>query len=117
MFALMLAVLLSAGEPSGAAPKDLVPPAGPLCRQGPIQKISYWRWLHTYPYTRAISQQSGYNYRLQRDYDYPWSVRSSYSLSTWAAASTRVPWAAPEGTPGEPAKQLTPTGPGATSSR
>ena len=110
MFAAVLALLLSAGPQMDDAPVGLLPEAGHR-----IQKRIYVRWLHSYPYSTALYQHSGYDYRHEQDY--PWSVRSSYSLPEWAAASGRVPPTAMEDPPGEPAKKMLPTGPRATSSR
>ena len=115
MFAAMLAVVLSASPDTDAAPGGLLPAVGRALFQGPIAKARYCHWLHSYPYSTAISQQGGYNFRLQQDY--PWSVRSGYSLPVWAAADTRVPPAAPQNAPGEPAKKISPRGPAAKSSR
>jgi hypothetical protein len=118
MFVAMLAVVLSAGPRADEAPQGLLPAAGRAfwdVESRPIQNKSSRRWLRSYPYTKAISQQGGYNYRLAQDY--PWSVRSSYSLPEWAAASTRVPAALPQAAPGEVPKKTSPTGPRETSSR
>jgi hypothetical protein len=44
---------------------------------------------------RCISMYSGYDYR--RQFDYPWAVRSNYSLPSYAATSPKLvrPEAAP----------------------
>lgn len=118
MFAVVLAVVLSAGPPNDEAAQGLLPAAGRASwavASRSIEKGCYHHWLHSYPYSKAISQQGGYNYRLEQDY--PWSVRSSYSLPAWAVANTRVPAAAPQGAPDELPGKISPTGPGATSSR
>lgn len=101
MFAAVLAVLISGGPHAASAEGGLLPAA--------IGRVGYCHWLQQYPYAVAAYQQRGYDFRHQRGY--PWSVRSSYSLPIWAAASTRRCMTCEEDAP----QEVLPTGPAATS--